>query len=349
MAHNIETMAYVGEVPWHGLGTKLEFKNEDGSPRLATGNEMLAAAGLDNWGLIKRPLYVVQDVKDGIPTSYRALDTAFEVFRPKDSKHISTVGANYTILQNEDVIPFFTAVAGEGAAVFETAGSLQGGKIVWFLAKLPGEIRVLGDDVTNKYLMFGNGHDGQHQIMINFVNIRIVCNNTYNAAVGGLSSMFKIRHTPNVAMHVDKAGKVLAQHMNWSQQYQRYAEVLTSKQVSDTERKDYYRKVFNRMPVTADSYDVSMGKEALNAALEQAVEVKWKMEAKLESRHHADPAIAQFKGYENTPWHLLNDVTHVLDFMSNRRTSTDSMSGVLFNNDVINTKSRAMDYALELV
>ena len=23
MAHNVETMAYAGEVPWHGLGTKV--------------------------------------------------------------------------------------------------------------------------------------------------------------------------------------------------------------------------------------------------------------------------------------------------------------------------------------
>ena len=39
MAHNVETMAYAGELPWHGLGTKVE---SDLLPY-----DMQIAAGLD--------------------------------------------------------------------------------------------------------------------------------------------------------------------------------------------------------------------------------------------------------------------------------------------------------------
>ena len=49
MAHKVETMAYAGEVPWHGLGTKVEDN--------LTPAEMMKAAGLD-WTVSKRPAEV---------------------------------------------------------------------------------------------------------------------------------------------------------------------------------------------------------------------------------------------------------------------------------------------------
>ena len=48
MAHMVETMAYAGQVPWHGLGQKVEHT--------LTPEEMLKAAGLD-WTVSKRPVY----------------------------------------------------------------------------------------------------------------------------------------------------------------------------------------------------------------------------------------------------------------------------------------------------
>ena len=44
MAHNVETMAYAGEVPWHGLGYRV--------PMDLTPDQMLEAASLD-WTVTK--------------------------------------------------------------------------------------------------------------------------------------------------------------------------------------------------------------------------------------------------------------------------------------------------------
>ena len=48
MAHNIETMAYAGEVPWHGLGVQV---GSDLTPE-----EMLKQANLD-WSVSKRNIF----------------------------------------------------------------------------------------------------------------------------------------------------------------------------------------------------------------------------------------------------------------------------------------------------
>ena len=49
MVAAVETMAYAGEVPWHGLGTKV--------PHDLSTDEMLKKSGLD-WYVEKLPTYV---------------------------------------------------------------------------------------------------------------------------------------------------------------------------------------------------------------------------------------------------------------------------------------------------
>ena len=50
----VETMAYAGAVPWHGLGKPV--------PADLSTNQMLDAAGL-NWTVEKVPLYYMADAK----------------------------------------------------------------------------------------------------------------------------------------------------------------------------------------------------------------------------------------------------------------------------------------------
>ena len=52
MAHEIETMAWAGDVPWHGLGIEV-------TPDL-TPVQMMQAAELD-WTVSKRPAYTLDE------------------------------------------------------------------------------------------------------------------------------------------------------------------------------------------------------------------------------------------------------------------------------------------------
>ena len=49
MVAAVETMAYAGELPWHGLGTKV--------PNDLSTDQMLEASGL-NWSVEKLPSFV---------------------------------------------------------------------------------------------------------------------------------------------------------------------------------------------------------------------------------------------------------------------------------------------------
>ena len=75
MAHNVETMAYAGEVPWHGLGVPV---SNDLTP-----NQMMKKAGLD-WTVEQVDSYVTVGDKK-IPTGMKAL------VRSSDNKVLTNV------------------------------------------------------------------------------------------------------------------------------------------------------------------------------------------------------------------------------------------------------------------
>ena len=140
MAADVETMFYVREAPWHGLGTKVAEAPDS--------EEALDAAGL-NWKIIQEPIY----------TGTRETITGYKAnVRDSDRKVLGVVSDRYKVIQNNEAFAFTDELLGEGVR-YETAGSLQGGKKVWLLARLPQEYIISGERIS-PYLLFLNAHDG---------------------------------------------------------------------------------------------------------------------------------------------------------------------------------------------
>lgn len=170
-----------------------------------TALEAVRKAGLD-WEVQKQPLYTGPDRNVRIKGRFAVCRT--DQLDSPDGGQLGVVGADYTPLQNSEAFSFLDPVVGEGRAVYHTVGSLDGGRRLWLLSKLPGEIRVVGEDVTEKYLLLANSHDGTTAVRILFTPIRVVCRNTLNLALrtgGGLT----IRHYPDVKERVDQARRIL--------------------------------------------------------------------------------------------------------------------------------------------
>ena len=129
MSANVETMFYTRETPWHGLGTKVE--EAPGS------REALELAGL-NWKVFQKPVMTQDGQK--IP-GYKAN------IRDLDRKVLGIVTDRYRVVQNEEAFAFTDQLLGEGVT-YETAGSLQDGRRIWILARLPQHYIVGGDEIT---------------------------------------------------------------------------------------------------------------------------------------------------------------------------------------------------------
>jgi phage/plasmid-like protein (TIGR03299 family) len=192
-------MFYVGQKPWHGLGTKLDHP--------ATAAEAIEAAKL-NWEVRKVPLFATAD---GIT---RSVDDQYAVvpahkWKETECPIFGTVGSGYTPLQNRDAFHFFDGIVGAGAAIYETAGALGQGERVWMLAKLPTYLHVADGDIAEKYLLLSNSHDGLSSVQIRFTPVRVVCANTLGQALRERGHTIRVAHTSDMKERLEQARKNL--------------------------------------------------------------------------------------------------------------------------------------------
>ena len=92
--------------------------------------------------------------------------------RDSDRKVLGVVTNRYKVIQNEEAFSFTDSLLGEGVR-YETAGSLQGGKKVWLLARMPQDYIITGERIS-PYLVFSNTHDGSGAIKVALTPIRVV-------------------------------------------------------------------------------------------------------------------------------------------------------------------------------
>lgn len=162
MPANVESMFYVRQAPWHGLGKQVE--------QALSSEEALKEAGLD-WTVVQRPIQTNNQME--IP-GYKAN------IRDTDNRVLGVVTDRYKIVQNHEAFAFTDELLGEGVR-YETAGSIQNGKKVWLLARLPENYIISGESIS-PYLVFSNSHDGSGSIKVAMTPIRVVCQNTLNLA-----------------------------------------------------------------------------------------------------------------------------------------------------------------------
>jgi phage/plasmid-like protein (TIGR03299 family) len=201
MPANLETMFYVRQVPWHGLGVRVE--------EALSSEEALREAGLD-WRVIQKPIYTADLVcsSGNVYTSDSQLIHNYKAnVRDSDGQVLGVVTDRYRIVQNEEAFAFTDALLGEGVK-YETAGSLQNGRRVWMLARLP-EKYIIGGECIEPFLVFSNSHDGTAAIKVCMTPIRVVCQNTLNLALDQARRSWAAKHTGNVQNRMHEARETL--------------------------------------------------------------------------------------------------------------------------------------------
>jgi len=192
MSHAVETMFFVGELPWHGLGVKL-----DAAPTIG---EAIGKAGLD-WEVGMKDLQTV----DGTPVPARA------TYRTSDNRILGVVGPRYVPLQNKKAFDWFQPFVDSGEVTLHTAGSLHEGEKVWVLAEIQkGHSEIVKGDEIAKFILLSNSHNGTTAIRVGFTPIRVVCANTLSMAHSDdASKLIRIRHTESAAENLEKVREVM--------------------------------------------------------------------------------------------------------------------------------------------
>lgn len=235
MAHNINFNEQTGqhsffsvkEKAWHGLGQIVED--------YPTSAEALKFAGLD-YEVIKEDIYTTSYNSDGQAMDFtKRIKTHFANVRRDTGDVLGVVGKDYEIVQNKDAFSFFDAIVGGDGIQYETAGALGKGERIFITAKLPGYIKVGREDLIEKYLFLTTSHDGFGSITAAFTPIRVVCQNTLNAAMRNHTNSIKIRHTVNAKERLEQAHKVMGISYKLSEQLEEVFNNWTKVKVTDSE------------------------------------------------------------------------------------------------------------------
>lgn len=224
MAAEVETMFYTRKVPWHGLGTKVMD-----APDSKTALEL---AGLD-WRVEQRAMVTV----DGQPVPGFKANV-----RDRDNRVLGVVSNRYKVVQNDEAFAFTDELLGEGVR-YETAGSLQGGRRTWILARLPQRYIISGDQIT-PYLVFMNSHDGTGAIKAAMTPIRVVCMNTLNLALSTAKRSWSTNHVGDISGKMEDARYTLLYADRYMAELGKAIDRLNRQKLSDRQVYEYIDALF---------------------------------------------------------------------------------------------------------
>jgi len=287
MSHEVETMAYAGELPWHGLGARVD---EDVSVK-----KMLEAAGL-NWRVSKLPLQT--ELPSG---EMMTIQNKFALVRDTDDRFFSVCSEAWTPLQPEDTIGFMREYVEAGGAKLETAGSLRGGRTVWGLAKLDHSFSVKKDDVVEGYLLITSPMEVGRSTQVRTTTVRVVCANTLAMAESASEFHYSQNHLTEFDVSAAKE-KIGEAHEHLVQAEKRFKTIAKLKLSIEDAIREVIVPVIMPDVAANENYDDIMLPEAQPKVLSEI----------LNSMENAPGAV------KGTGWGVLNGVTHWGDHVAGR-------------------------------
>jgi len=156
----------------------------------------------------------------------------------KGSTALSVVGEGYGLIDDERFFTILDKVYG-GKACVETAGTLRNGRRIWSLVKR--DTWCVAKDAINSYDLWVNRHDGSGCFELHRTNVRVVCQNTWNSAIGNnRNRVFGVRHTVNVDANVGQAIRLLEQVDLHNRQEQEKLQSLADQKISTLTANDVF-------------------------------------------------------------------------------------------------------------
>ncbi|AWN07816.1 hypothetical protein HOT31_gp146 [Microbacterium phage Hendrix] len=249
MVHEItgsDGMFTVRQAAWHGLGTVFEdYPKRDEAEKIA-----------HPWDVVEEPLFRKRVSVDDNGQTLELMEEvpSFKANVRSDSQDLlGVVPESYTNVTNHELWDIAEALEGSGEDVmFETGGSLKGGRQVWILLRLQEPLIVKGDPrgATIPYYALQNGFDGSSAFRGQATTTRIVCANTSKMAdwdAQNRGTEFLFRHTKNVGERIEQARLALSEWRASLAVWQEQAETLVQRRLEPLAAADFLDR-FIMMP-----------------------------------------------------------------------------------------------------
>lgn len=318
MAHLLENMAYVGDVPWHGLGNQLSANQPI---------EVWAQQAGMNWHICESP--VSFDAGDAVGAGVITTFPENKVLFRSDTKEpLSVVSQRYKVVQPGEILEFYRDLTEVSGFELETAGVLKGGRKIWALARTGQSSTLKGNDVSNAYVLLATACDGSLATTAQFTSIRVVCNNTLAVALGASNGAVKVRHS--TSFDAQSVKRQLGISVSTWSSFMYNMKGLSERKVKTHEAMNYLSLVFsnNKKTGAVIASDRSMAKVMA-----------------LFDGHGRGAELASSKG---TAFGLLNAMTEFVDHERRARSTDHRLESAWFGQGAT-LKERALEQAMVMI
>ncbi len=292
MSHDItvrkdgtEEFYSAGSTPvWHRIGQRVE--------RALTSGAALRMAALD-WKVDECPIFADLNGEMSEIQSHKS------IVRRDTKQVLGVVGRRYKPVQNEEAFEWLDGLIGSRQAIYETAGSIRSGALVWALVRLPGELRIRGtDDIVKPFILVCNAHDGSSSFRALSTNVRVVCSNTLTLALrnAGPDSIV-VKHTESIHDRLADALEVLSIAMTQARQFEGAMNTLATKKFKKRDFETFLDRVLGAESKSTDD----VNEVTVSAARRNIVA-------------NFDHELQKLKGIEHSAWAAFNAVSQYADW-----------------------------------
>lgn len=328
MAHLLDlsndraNIAYVGQRPWHGLGEQLKPDQ--------TMDEWRVAAGLD-WDVNRTPVFY--EVRDDQGKTKKHMADQDVLYRSDTMKSLGIVSERYNEVQPKQIIDFYQSLTEEHGFKMETAGSLDGGKRIWCLARTGQEFILGKHDRVESYVLLATSYDKTMATRAQFTSVRVVCQNTLN---------FSLQNTKGGYVSIPHSATFDASRIKFDlgivedsfEDFEDEVTEMSKIKLSDSDTLKYLMAVLND-----DKKDIKTPEE-LSARRQNILKGVFGM-------YKGDGKGSSYESANGTVWGAVNAVTEYVDHRVGRNPN-NRMAAAWFGRGV-NTKKVAYQQALKMV
>jgi len=316
--HLVQTMAYAGETPWHGLGNRLL----PGQPIEVWAKQ----AGMD-WHVEASEVRYVAG--KGSVDSIHDYPGQQVLYRSDTKMPLSVVSSRYKVVQPGEVLEFYRDLTKDSGFELETAGVLREGRKFWALARTGQSATLKGVDRVDGYLLLATACDGTLATTAQFTSVRVVCNNTLAVALRNASGAVKVHHR----CEFDAAA------------VKRQLGITVAAWDGFVDR----MKALVECPVDPDSVDGLLRRVLTYQVQEgRASVVSEQALANVRVLYEGSGRGAQLISSRGTAWGLLNSVTEHVDFHRRARSNDHRRDAAWFGQGA-QIKQRAWDEVMKLM
>ena len=316
--HLVETMAYAGEKPWHGLGNRL-------APQQSI-DTWKQQAGMD-WQIEQSEVHYISGSNHlGVINAFPAQKV---LYRSDTKAPLAVVSKRFHVVQPGEILEFYRDLTAYNGFELETAGVLREGRKFWALAKTGQSTALKGRDRVDGYLLLATACDGTLATTAQFTSVRVVCNNTLSIALENSSSAIKVPHRSQ--FDPDAVKRQLGITVSSWDGFVTRMKALVARPVDPDTVEGLLRRVL--------TYAAPEGKTVV--VNEQAL-------ATVRSLYEGGGRGALMPSSRGTAWGLLNGITEFIDYHRRARSDDHRRDAAWFGQGA-QIKQRAWDEAMKLV